>query len=279
VGLGGLPGFASSNAAMFLGPGISMSDATHPILFSDGVNPSFNGYTTAGITLQGANVFVAHHTQADITLVAGYNMNISGAVGSYGGGAGVLGFGTATTNPSSVPAGGVVWMGNSGDGLHFTGPAGNGSGPFVDYMMSPTWSGTAANSQQSVVQLKDGGFVRTTNTASATTIYNITMTTGHSVDVQATCVARCVTSSGGCTPGDTMAENFEGAFRDISGTVTHLAEAVPTSPNPIFYAIDTNMLNVVITINVATANTIKIQGTGLANSTIDWTCTDRTVWN
>ena len=251
------------------------NNASYNCLWLGGDPNAANSSNTAAVTSDGASFTylvgpagaaagfsISGSTQLYCTTTA-VRLFGNGVTG-LGGGNGIVNLATCVTEPTSAPTGGALWWQDTTRGLHFANP----STQFVDWMIAPTFTGSANTQQNKFWQY--GANVRTTN-ATTTTILTIPLATPNTNGcIQVTVTGRDQ-ASGTVVDGVSFSQLVQ--FKNVIGTVTAAAtQAGQLKSN------DTSMAACTLTYAISLTN-VLVQVTGLAGVTIDWAATANVIIN
>lgn len=124
--MGGYTGAATTDAALYGGPGASAVLA-NLVIDTTGTATYFNGHTSTHLSIDDSPlVTAANLTQFDVSTAAASNLTLFalGSTGAYNGGVQVVLTYAATTAPSSPPASGRTFQWSSATGYVFEGSGG-----------------------------------------------------------------------------------------------------------------------------------------------------------
>jgi hypothetical protein len=249
------------------------SPTTDFAIYSAGVTPSASNYgldlsntatTLSGVSAvymqQGTNLLRANSGGWGFNPSNNIVINSSPAAANFGGGAGVLGFTNAATIPSSNATGGGILYASGGDG-YWRGVNGGittfGAGG----------SNLTINTQSQIVDTQIGT-CETVSSATATTIFTYSTTSGVGGVMHLTVTSRATNTGTGVAVGDTGVAEYLLGFSNASGTAS-----LSTSGITLVGTAQTNNATFVAPTLTASASgaVITIKVTNVALCTVDST--------
>ncbi len=277
--------------------GYHYSGSDYPLISGDGSGDVVFGTTGSSLetTLKGGAVVISTNFGNSLELYSGgaiasgfsawkqessptffdsaSNVTIGGTTPDFGGMAGGMSFAPVSTASTAAPAtnDAVEYL---PVGLASVSPAATSTN-LAGFGIAPVWAGTI-ESQTSLPHQVHGGWAETTTTA-VVAAYTMSLGAGHAVGIHASCVGRVTSATTGNSLGDFIFWDFRSGFTNVSGT---LAQGTPvtsaTGSSSLTSATQVTATNSGPTISINVAFPVSVGG---AEPTIDWTCTDYSVFD